>query len=188
MSRTMLSPGFLFRLRCRLASMQAKRRATNTRGGRAASSRPSAQTNDRELLRHGEAPQMQSTLRRSTLTVASSSASWAQPRQQRRPPAMAARSTPTIRACRMRASTRSTRMSSSLGALRRLELQREAGELEAGPFEHERGSFAGLFIQHSPQFRVVVQLTRGGPEPGSSPAFAGRPLAGQVECAPLRGH
>jgi hypothetical protein len=47
-------------------------------------------------------------------------------------------------------------------AFRRLRLQPTVGALSAELDIKERDSFAGLWIQHSPQFRIVVQLTSGG--------------------------
>lgn len=47
-------------------------------------------------------------------------------------------------------------------AARRLELQDVAGELEADLYKQERDTFAGLWIEHTPEFRIVVQFTRDG--------------------------
>ena len=43
-------------------------------------------------------------------------------------------------------------------------LQRLAGELNAVLSDHEGRTFAGLWIEHTPQFRVVVQFTRDAQE------------------------
>ena len=42
----------------------------------------------------------------------------------------------------------------------RLTLQKLAGDLDAELSDHEGQTFAGLWIEHTPQFRVVVQFTR----------------------------
>ena len=42
----------------------------------------------------------------------------------------------------------------------RLTLQKLAGDLNAELSDHEGQTFAGLWIEHTPQFRVVVQFTR----------------------------
>src|SRR4051812_27091615 len=49
-------------------------------------------------------------------------------------------------------------------AIRRLQLQDSAGGLESILTEKKPESFAGLWIQHSPDFRIIVQLTSGGIE------------------------
>ena len=45
-------------------------------------------------------------------------------------------------------------------AERRLELQSLAGDLDAELSEHAGQTFAGLWIEHTPQFRIVVQFTQ----------------------------
>lgn len=47
-------------------------------------------------------------------------------------------------------------------AIHRLVLQEVAGNLDAALSEKEDDSYAGLWIQHSPQFRVIVQFTQEG--------------------------
>lgn len=47
-------------------------------------------------------------------------------------------------------------------ALRRLELQRAIGELDAKLEEQEADTFAGLYIEHEPEYRVVARFTRDG--------------------------
>lgn len=66
-------------------------------------------------------------------------------------------------------------------ALRRLQLQQEIGDLDADLAVAERAAFAGLWIEHSPTFRVVVRFT--DPEAaGRLRARLGRgPLADLVE-------
>ena len=47
-------------------------------------------------------------------------------------------------------------------AVRRLELQQAIGELGAALEEREAATFAGLFIEHTPEYRVVARFTREG--------------------------
>ena len=49
-------------------------------------------------------------------------------------------------------------------AVTRLMLQEPAGKLGAALEEHEGDTFAGLWIQHEPEFRIVVAFTRDGQE------------------------
>ena len=49
-------------------------------------------------------------------------------------------------------------------ALRRFQLQDIAGELDAKLSTMEVKTFAGLWIEHTPEFRIVVQFTRNGEE------------------------
>jgi hypothetical protein len=49
-------------------------------------------------------------------------------------------------------------------AVRRLKLQEKIIELDEKLQAHERGAFAGLWIEHTPRFRVIVQFTHGGKE------------------------
>jgi hypothetical protein len=65
-------------------------------------------------------------------------------------------------------------------ALRRLQLQDLIGELNAELAEQERDTFAGLWIEHTPEFRVWVRFTRDG-EDTIRPYIADGPLAGIVE-------
>ncbi len=51
-----------------------------------------------------------------------------------------------------------------LEAIRRLKLQGAVAELDATLQSQEKATFAGLWIEHTPRFRVVVQLTQGGKE------------------------
>ena len=46
-------------------------------------------------------------------------------------------------------------------ALRRLRLQDDVGDLEALLAKNEVATFAGLWIQHEPDFRIIVKLTDG---------------------------
>ncbi|NJD54396.1 MAG: hypothetical protein FIB07_16225 [Candidatus Methanoperedens sp.] len=49
-------------------------------------------------------------------------------------------------------------------ALRRFQLQDIAGKLGAELNKNETGTFAGLWIEHTPKFRVIVQFTRDSEE------------------------
>ena len=62
----------------------------------------------------------------------------------------------------------------------RLKLQDEIGELNAELTEKERISFAGLWVQHAPEFRLVVQFTYDG-EKTIQPYIEGKPFANIVE-------
>ncbi len=64
-------------------------------------------------------------------------------------------------------------------ALRRLELQKVVGALNAELSSTQPGTFAGLWIQHSPEFRVVIQYTNN-PETTIRPYLA-RELSSMVE-------
>lgn len=46
--------------------------------------------------------------------------------------------------------------------MRRLKLQKEVGDLSSRLEEEESGTFAGLFIEHEPDFQVVARFTRDG--------------------------
>lgn len=65
-------------------------------------------------------------------------------------------------------------------AVRRLELQKSAGDLQVEISVKERNIFAGMWIQHAPQFRIIVQLTSGGLEKISQYIATG-PLNGIVD-------
>ncbi|MBN2002440.1 MAG: hypothetical protein JXA21_03710 [Anaerolineae bacterium] len=49
-------------------------------------------------------------------------------------------------------------------AIRRLQLQDQIGELNTHLIGKEQSTFAGLWIQHSPQYRVIVYFTHNGKE------------------------
>ncbi|RZN37674.1 MAG: hypothetical protein EF813_05580 [Methanosarcinales archaeon] len=49
-------------------------------------------------------------------------------------------------------------------ALRRLQLQDSIGELNAEISTNEVATFAGLWIEHTPKYRVVVQFTQDSEE------------------------
>lgn len=65
-------------------------------------------------------------------------------------------------------------------AIDRLELQGYVGELEVQLTANEKDTFAGLWIQHEPEFRVIVQFTHGGEE-RLSPYLKNSPIADIVE-------
>jgi hypothetical protein len=47
-------------------------------------------------------------------------------------------------------------------AIRRLELQDDIGDLNAKLADKEANTFAGLWIQHQPEYRIIVQFTHDG--------------------------
>ncbi|MCX9025645.1 MAG: hypothetical protein OIN85_06055 [Candidatus Methanoperedens sp.] len=49
-------------------------------------------------------------------------------------------------------------------ALHRFQLQDIAGKLDAELSMNETGTFAGLWVEHNPKFKIVVQFTRNGEE------------------------
>ena len=49
-------------------------------------------------------------------------------------------------------------------ALRRFQLQDIAGKLDGELSKNETGTFAGLWVEHTPEFRIVVRFTRNGEE------------------------
>lgn len=65
-------------------------------------------------------------------------------------------------------------------AIRRLQLQDDIGELNRELTEKEGETFAGLWIQHQPDYRVVVMFTRDG-ETTLQPYTQNGSLAGLVE-------
>lgn len=65
-------------------------------------------------------------------------------------------------------------------AVHRLQLQRAAGHLDAQLAKNERATFGGLWIQHTPRFRVVVRFTRSGRQT-VRPYIQDGPLASLVE-------
>jgi hypothetical protein len=65
-------------------------------------------------------------------------------------------------------------------AIYRLALSNLAGNLDAALSGNEEDTYAGLWIQHSPQFRIIVQFTRGGRET-IRPYIENGPLADIVE-------
>jgi hypothetical protein len=68
-------------------------------------------------------------------------------------------------------------------AIRRLQLQSSVGDLDAQLSEKEQGTFAGLWIQHKPEFRIIAQFTHNG-QTTIQPYIAQGPLAGLVEVQP----
>ncbi len=70
-------------------------------------------------------------------------------------------------------------------AKRRLRLQEPIGKLGAALAAGERDTFAGLWVEHRPAYRIVVQFTRDG-ERTIRPYIAGGPLADLVEVRAAR--
>lgn len=66
-------------------------------------------------------------------------------------------------------------------AVRRLELQDSAGGLNAALTANERDTFAGAWIQHDPEFRIIVQFTGDDGIERVRPYVEGGPLADIVE-------
>ena len=65
-------------------------------------------------------------------------------------------------------------------AMRRLQYQDDIGKLRAALAANERDTFAGLWVQHQPDFRVIVQFTRGGKKT-IRPYIKDKPWADLVE-------
>jgi len=65
-------------------------------------------------------------------------------------------------------------------AVRRLQLQDSAGKLNDELTAKEQDTFAGLWIQHKPEFRIIVQFTRDG-EKTVQPYIEKGPLADIIE-------
>lgn len=65
-------------------------------------------------------------------------------------------------------------------AIRRIQLQGPAGELGEKLIVDKRDTLAGIWIQHEPEFKIIVQLTSGGFEAVQS-YIQGGPLAELVE-------
>lgn len=71
-------------------------------------------------------------------------------------------------------------------AVRRLRLQRQIGDLDAALSEEERATYAGLWIEHQPRFRVVARFTDPAGEARLRRRLAGDELADLVETRPAR--
>ncbi|MEM9598674.1 MAG: trypsin-like serine protease [Acidobacteriota bacterium] len=71
-------------------------------------------------------------------------------------------------------------------AVRRIQLQTEVGDLETWIAKEEESTFAGLFIQHEPEFRVVVRFTEGAGEARLAKHLVGGPLAELVDLQPAQ--
>lgn len=65
-------------------------------------------------------------------------------------------------------------------AVRRFELQEKVGYLQAALLEEEKDSFAGLWIEHTPEFRVVVRFTEAPAGDRLKKALKGTELASLV--------
>ncbi|HEX2095337.1 MAG TPA: hypothetical protein VHG28_23275 [Longimicrobiaceae bacterium] len=70
-------------------------------------------------------------------------------------------------------------------AVRRLQLQTTIGELNARLESQEQATFAGLWIEHQPEFRVVARFTQNG-EQTLARYVTGTPLAGLVQAQPAQ--
>ena len=68
-------------------------------------------------------------------------------------------------------------------AVRRLELQAPIGELGAKLEQNEQGTYAGLWVQHQPDYRVIARFTQGG-EQTIRPYVEGGLLEGLVQVRP----
>ena len=69
-------------------------------------------------------------------------------------------------------------------AVRRLQLQREIGDLDAALSKEEQVTFAGLWIEHEPEYRVIVRFTDHFDEERLRARVAGTALEGLVEMRP----
>jgi len=69
-------------------------------------------------------------------------------------------------------------------AVRRLKLQKVIGQLNASLTEAERGSFAGLWIEHSPKYRVVARFTDDHAKERVAAYVAGTELEGLIDVEP----
>lgn len=65
-------------------------------------------------------------------------------------------------------------------ALRQLQIQDDIDDLEPALLKQEKDTFAGLWIQHTPQFRIVVAFTHDG-EKTIQPYIANKPWANVLE-------
>ena len=68
-------------------------------------------------------------------------------------------------------------------AVRRLQFMDSVGQLDAQLTTNEPATFAGLWIQHTPDFRVIARFTRNG-EATIRPYIEHAPLAQIVEVRP----
>lgn len=71
-------------------------------------------------------------------------------------------------------------------AVRRLRLQAAIGDLAATLANEERETFAGLWIEHQPRYRIIIRFTDRSAEPRVHARVAGGPLADLVELRPAR--
>lgn len=70
-------------------------------------------------------------------------------------------------------------------ALRRLQYQDDIGRLRAALAANERDTFAGLWVRHQPEYRIVVQFTHAG-EQTIRPYIENKPWASLVEVRTAR--
>ena len=66
-------------------------------------------------------------------------------------------------------------------AVRRFSLQALAGDLDALLADRETSTYAGLWIQHAPKYRVITQFTSNGPKDITQYLAAGSPLVSVIE-------
>jgi hypothetical protein len=71
-------------------------------------------------------------------------------------------------------------------AVRRLRLQLAVGDLDAALARDERESFAGLWIEHEPAFRVVIAFAHGSAAPKSLAAWREGAGDGEVQVRSVR--
>jgi hypothetical protein len=71
-------------------------------------------------------------------------------------------------------------------ATRRIAIERAAGELDSVLATEESATFAGLWIQDKPSYRVIVRFTDAAAEGRLQARIAGGPLEGLVDVRPAR--
>jgi hypothetical protein len=71
-------------------------------------------------------------------------------------------------------------------AVRRLQLQKEIGDLDAALTAEEPATFAGLWIEYQPQFRVVVRFTDRAAEARLQTRLGRGALADLIELRPAK--
>jgi len=102
------------------------------------------------------------------------------------PPTPTATAIVVSEALRQDAEAMATHMGISVDeAIRRLSLQDPIGRLGAELEQREAETFVGLWIQHEPEYRVVVAFTRDGQET-IKPYVENTPLAGLIEVRTAR--
>jgi hypothetical protein len=67
-------------------------------------------------------------------------------------------------------------------AAHQLSLQELAGDLDAELSRKEADTYAGLWIQHSPQFRIIVQFTQVHNPGQADQRFRCMPITDSVSC------
>ncbi|HEX9982485.1 MAG TPA: PKD domain-containing protein [Thermoanaerobaculia bacterium] len=71
-------------------------------------------------------------------------------------------------------------------AVRRLQLQKETGDLDAALTAEEPATFAGLWIEHQPRLRVVVRFTDRAAEARLQARLGRGPLADLIDLRPAK--